>query len=510
MIPNETSGNISDAWSQVFGWDHPTWSLGLEFLLPVGLRQERGEYQRREAEVQRAAQLLVDAERQLEEEVRASHREIVNGTARLEAAEYGVNAALEQVRIGMIEFRNGRITAFELVRLGADMASAQQRYSDALVRTAKAAARLRQQTSGRYPDRPNSGGGVRSMTDNSYACRTVVLLILLLAVPGCSGPPAGGGGFTMPPTPVEAAQAVTEPVVDHFQAVGTIEAEKAITVVSEINGVVVELPFREGAPISRGGLIARLDGTQLEAELARAEALLAQKQSIYDRIKAVVDQSAGSPQDLDDAAAARKVAEADLALARARLDKTRITAPFGGMLGARRVSPGAYLRAGEAITDLARITEIRINFSAPERYLGRLNRGAEVTISTTAFPGYQLTGEIIVVEPLLDAATRSARLVARVNNPEGKFRPGMSADVSAVLGERLEALTIPNEAVFVDGNQTYVFEILDGGTVTRRAVSLGTRLAASVEVIRGLEPGARGGALRAPEALRGGKGPAGG
>lgn len=151
VFRNETSGNITDAWSQIRGWDYPSWSLGLEFLLPVGLRQDRGEYQRLQAEVDRAEQQLLDAERLLEEEVRASHREIVNGTRRLEAATDGVDAALEQVRIGLIEFRNGRITAFELVRLGADMASAQQRYSDALVRTAKAAARLRQQTSGHYP-----------------------------------------------------------------------------------------------------------------------------------------------------------------------------------------------------------------------------------------------------------------------------------------------------------------------------------------------------------------------
>jgi membrane fusion protein (multidrug efflux system) len=320
---------------------------------------------------------------------------------------------------------------------------------------------------------------------------TAAILMLLLMAFGCSAPESGRGGFTMPPTPVEVAEVISGPVVDRFESVGTIEAEKAITVVAEIDGAVVDLPFREGAPISRGGMIARIDGAQLEAELARAEALLAQKQSVYDRIKIVVDKSAGAPQDLDDAAAALKVAQADLALAIFRLDKTRITAPFGGILGARRISPGAYLRRGEAITDLARISEIRVNFSVPERFLGRLSRGAEVTVSTTAFPGYELTGEIIVVEPLLDPATRSARLVARVINPEGKFRPGMSANVSAVLGQRTEALTIPNEAVFVDGNQAYVFEILEDGVVTRRAVSLGTRLADAVEVIRGLEPGAR-------------------
>ena len=331
------------------------------------------------------------------------------------------------------------------------------------------------------------------MTDTLRAHRTsILLLVLLLATAACSAPQGGGGaGFEMPPTPVEAVEALSGPVVDRFEAVGTIEAEKSITVTVEISGTVVELPFREGAHIERGGLIARLDGVQLEAEVARAEAQLAQRQSIHDRIAAVVERGAGTPQDLDDAAALLKVGEAELAVARARLDKTRITAPFGGMLGARRVSPGAYLVPGQAITDLARISEIRVNFSAPERFLGRLHRGAEVTVTTTAFPGCELTGEIIVVEPLLDTATRSARLVARVANPEGKFRPGMSANVSAVLGQRPDALTIPNEAVFVDGNQAFVFEILGNGTVTRRAVSLGTRLADRVEVTGGLAPGAR-------------------
>ena len=79
--------------------------------------------------------------------MRAAYREVSHGNGRLKAARDGVEAAEEQIRIGLIEFRTGRVTAFELVRLGEDFATAQQRYSDALVRTAKAAATLRQLTS---------------------------------------------------------------------------------------------------------------------------------------------------------------------------------------------------------------------------------------------------------------------------------------------------------------------------------------------------------------------------
>src|SRR2546427_226702 len=218
-------------------------------------------------------------------------------------------------------------------------------------------------------------------------------LLLLVALAGCGkGGPGGGMGFRPPPMPVETAPVVQAPVSDRFEAVGTIEASEAITVVSEIDGTVVRLPFQEGSAIARGGLIAQLD-------------------------------------------------------------------------------------------------ELRVTFSTPERYLGQLHRGAEVEISTTAYPGYALRGRIDVVDPVLDPGTRSARIVARVRNPGGKFRPGMSANVSAVLSQRQNALTVPSEAIFAEGDQSFVYVVKRDSTVTRSALTLGTRLPDAVEVVKGLEAG---------------------
>src|SRR2546425_4275029 len=122
--------------------------------------------------------------------------------------------------------------------------------------------------------------------------------VLFLFVFGCSKQGGGGGGFSMPPMPVEVSLVTVQKVEDRFESVGTIEASEAITVVSEIDGAVVSIPFREGEVISRGDLIVRLDDSQLAAELARAEALRSQAQASYDRVKAVVEQKAGAPQDL--------------------------------------------------------------------------------------------------------------------------------------------------------------------------------------------------------------------
>ena len=147
-------GGFGDALRHAVRRDFPSWSVGVEVSVPLGLRSGLGEQDRLDAEVVMAEQECVRQERQLEELVRASHLELTHGLHRLKAAREGVDAAQEQVRIGLIEFQNGRSTAFELVRLGADFAQAQQRYSQALVRGAKAAASLRQLTSGAYTAQP--------------------------------------------------------------------------------------------------------------------------------------------------------------------------------------------------------------------------------------------------------------------------------------------------------------------------------------------------------------------
>ncbi|MDZ7363458.1 MAG: efflux RND transporter periplasmic adaptor subunit [candidate division KSB1 bacterium] len=315
-----------------------------------------------------------------------------------------------------------------------------------------------------------------------------VCAFLMLAAFGCSQQQAQGG-FSMPPMPVETATVTPSVVIDPFEAVGTIEAEDAITVVSEIDATVIDLPFKEGAAIAKGGLIAQLDDIQLRAEEERAKAILEQRQVTYERIKTITDEGLGTAQSLDDAAAALKVAEADLALIRARLRKTRIVAPFAGIVGARKVSPGAFVRAGSPITELAQVNRLRINFSAPERYYSSLQRGAEVKVSTTAYPGYELTGKVDIIEPVVDPATRRTKIVARIDNPGGKFRPGMSANVTVVLSERENALVIPSEAVFVEGNQALVFVIQADSTVVRTPVELGTRLRDKVEVLNGVAAG---------------------
>ncbi len=329
---------------------------------------------------------------------------------------------------------------------------------------------------------------------NKYGEHGFLLLAFLITVSilnfsGCSNEQAHTGGFKMPPTPVEAANVSAQDIADKFEAVGTIEAIEGVTIVSEIDASVVSLPFNEGSFIKKGDLIAQLDDSQLSAEVNRTQALYNQSQSAYSRVKNIVDQNAGTKQDLDDALANLKVAEANYELAKARLSKTRVTAPFDGFVGARKISVGTFLRTGQEITELANLNEIRVGFSAPERYLALLKRGAKVVVTSTIFPGSELSGEIIAIEPILNADTRNINVVAKVKNTGQKFRPGMSANIAAILNEHPDALTVPNEAVFANGNQSFVYIIKKDSTVAATPVTLGMQTPKFVEITSGLKSG---------------------
>ncbi len=145
----DVDGAYGDALNQSVQRDFPNWAVGIELSIPLLLREGRGEHNRLQAEVARAEERVEALRRTIEENLRSAHRSLGHATNRLAIAQEGVAASLEQVRIGLIEYDNGRATAFELVRLGSDLAGAQQRYSDALVRAARAAASVRYLTAGR-------------------------------------------------------------------------------------------------------------------------------------------------------------------------------------------------------------------------------------------------------------------------------------------------------------------------------------------------------------------------
>jgi len=325
------------------------------------------------------------------------------------------------------------------------------------------------------------------------ASRAVALALLFASIvplASCARKP-GAAGFTMPPVPVEVSDVQPQLVREQFRALGSIDADESVQIVSEVSALVARLPFTEGAPIEAGALIAQLDDRAAAAEAARAEAQQTLARSNAERAETLFKGGLLAQSQLDDARTSLKVAEANTATAKVQLDKTRIRAPFSGVIGRRRISPGAYVRAGDVIAEMARTRVMKVRFAAPERELEHLSRGRRVDVTTPGVPGESFAGEISVVDPIIDPATRTVQVVARVANPHHRLQSGMSGNVAVTLAERPNALTVPDEAVFAEGSQSFVFVVNPDSTVLRTGVSLGIRDSSRVEVISGLVAGAR-------------------
>lgn len=290
-----------------------------------------------------------------------------------------------------------------------------------------------------------------------------------------------------PPTPVEVAAVAIEPLAVEATAVGTLLSNESVVLRPEIEGRIVKVGFDEGQPVDAGQQLFELDASVYEAELADAEARLSLADQNFQRARELFDKGAGTARGLDEARADFQVAQAAVELARARLTKTTIEAPFEGVVGLRRVSVGDYVTAGQDMVNLEDVDPVKVEFSVPERYLGALESGQHVQVAADAFPGRTFAGEIYAINPQIDPAGRSIQARALIPNDDRILRPGLFVRVKVELGRREEAIMIPEQAIVPRGKDRFVFKVVDGKAVETR-VEVGHRRYGTVEIVEGLGP----------------------
>lgn len=300
-----------------------------------------------------------------------------------------------------------------------------------------------------------------------------------------AGRPPGAAPSGGPAVGVEAVPVQRTQLADDTSAVGSLGANESVVLRPEIAGRIARINFQEGAKVAKGQLLIALDDSTQAADLQQAMANLALARANFDRTEDLFRRKFVSASAQDQAAANFKVQEAAAAQARARLAKTRIVAPFAGVVGIRNVSLGDYVKEGQDLVNLEDVSALKVDFKLPERYLGRIQRGQSVELGSDARPGEIFQATVDAIDPLIDSSGRAIALRARLANPEGKLRPGMFVRVRLIFGERSDVLTVPEEALVPSGSDQYVFRVADG-KAQRVKITAGVRRNAQVEVVEGL------------------------
>lgn len=311
---------------------------------------------------------------------------------------------------------------------------------------------------------------------------------LTVALIVCAALGTASGAHAQNAVPVEIETVNSGTVRDEVEVVGDVKADESVIIRPEIAGRIEAIHFEEGQAVENGALLFSMDDEILSAELADATAALELAKRNFERSKQLYSRQVGTERTRDEALASMQSGEAKVALARARLSKTKINAPFSGIVGFREVSIGAYVGAGTDLVRLVKIDPVEIDFRVPERFLPVLAEGQEITARVDALPKREFHGDVFALDNVVDVNGRSIRVRARIPNPDGVLRPGMFARVNLTTELRKNAVIVPEAAIVPTLEGEYVYRVVDG-KVERTDVTIGRRMTGEVEIVEGLSPG---------------------
>jgi membrane fusion protein (multidrug efflux system) len=309
----------------------------------------------------------------------------------------------------------------------------------------------------------------------------ILLACSLLLVP-CSLLGQGTGA----PVSAEVYAVKETPMAKTVSTVGTLRANESVDIVSELTKRLVKVEMKEGATVAKDEVLFVLDETDLVAEIAQIDAALKLAEANKVRTEELLPQRAVSRQEFDLARSEVDIFKARRVTREVELAKTRIRAPFAGRVGIRQVSEGALLKPETVLTNLQDLSRIKVDFPLPERYSSEVKTGQKFTF-TVAGNANVFEGEIAVVEPAADAATRSLKVRGICSDPKGLL-PGGFAEVTLQLDTVENGFAIPSQAVVPSSRGQGVYVVRDGKAAFQD-IEIGLRTAEQVQVLRGLKEG---------------------
>lgn len=314
-----------------------------------------------------------------------------------------------------------------------------------------------------------------------------VVFLALIALAACGG--EEGRDRDRAPTVVGGIVAPMR-FADSIEAVGTAYARESTTLTSTVTERVVSLRFRDGETVQRGDVIATLSVGEETADLGSAVARGREADQQLARLRELQERGFATNARVDEQVALQNQARAQAGAIRARIGDRVIRAPFAGVVGLRRLSPGSVVSAGTPIATISDITVIKLDFSLPERFLSVIAPGQPIEAKAASYPGEIFRGEIDGIDPQIDPLTRSVAVRALLPNGDRRLRPGMLLGVAIITNPR-EALAVPELALVAQRDRQFVFRLDQKNVAKRVEVTTGMRREGMVEILSGLRKGDR-------------------
>jgi membrane fusion protein (multidrug efflux system) len=288
-------------------------------------------------------------------------------------------------------------------------------------------------------------------------------------------------------TLVEVIVAQESPLINSVKSIGSLIANESVELSTQVGGTVEQINFEEGTFVKKGRLLLSVFNADLIAELNEIKARKQLAQTQLQRNKKLLKAEGVSQEIVDQAQANFDELAASEQRLQAEIAKTKVNAPFDGIIGLRQVSQGDYLSSNSAFATLVKISPIKIDFSLPEKYADLIKQGDSIRFLSPNQSTYK-KALVYAVEPQIDVQSRTIAARAKFHNADGKLFPGAFVDVFYDIEKFENTITIPNQSIIpeVDGNKVFV---VNQGKIESRDVVTGIRSSDRIQLLSGLNNG---------------------
>jgi multidrug efflux system membrane fusion protein len=330
-------------------------------------------------------------------------------------------------------------------------------------------------------------------TDFSRFQVKLISVLAVLAIAGCRDSAKKTGGAA-PAVPVQTAVALQKDVPREISSIGTVQAQRSVSVKSQVDGIIAQVNFKEGDDVKVGDLLVTLDRRPFEnslrsakADLANAKAMAEQAKADLDRYQRLDQQAVVSKEEFVNYATKAETTralvqqkEAAVANAELQLGYTEIRAPIAGRTGQRLLHEGALVKANDnnfTLVTINQLAPITVVYSVPENSLDEIRRAQaakEATVVATERNSgtTREDGVLEFIDNTVDPATGMVTLKATFANGDVAFWPGQFVYVITRTGFDRGSIVVPSTAVQTSQSGSTIYVLKADSTVELRPVKV--------------------------------------
>ncbi|MDI1234457.1 MAG: efflux RND transporter periplasmic adaptor subunit [bacterium] len=267
---------------------------------------------------------------------------------------------------------------------------------------------------------------------------------------------------------------------------GTVLANEFVELKPEVNGRIVLLNIQEGKQVSEGTLLVKLFDDDLQAQLRKLESQVLIAKRTESRLKTLLDANGLNQSEYDLALNQLNNLLADIDYTKAQIRKTEIRAPFGGIIGLRAVSKGAYVTQQNILATLQQTGTLKVDFVLPENYSNQLQTGELVKVFGDNKK--EFVAKVIAIEPQVNTSTHNIKVRAFIVGNSTGLQPGAFVKISIDEGKNKKAILVPTNCIIPDTRNKKIV-LIKNGKANFTIVETGYRGEDKIEIVSGVAAG---------------------